>query len=265
MKTISKLIIFAFLVTLVACDKGHDYNDPEGTKPKSKPVFSVKLVDAPSAYDAVNIEIISMKARIDSSWVDFPVENPGVYNLQAFTNGNSMLLVGDTSIAPGVITELRLILGNNNSVVVDGNAYELKTPSGQTSGYKIKMDAQPLEPGGLYRLVIDFDVSKSVHQTGNGKYMLKPVVRGYLETAIGAIAGTVVPPSGAYYVEAVNVTDTAGTLIDQVTGEFLIGTVFPGTYDLTCYATDTTYSDTTITGIIVLAGQITQTDTIFLE
>jgi len=225
MKTTGKLFIFAFLVTLIACDKGHDYNDPQGTNPKSKPVFSVKLVDAPSAYDAVNIEIISMKARIDSNWVDFPVDNPGVYNLQAFTNGNSMLLVGDTSIAPGVITELRLILGNNNSVVVDGNAYELKTPSGQTSGYKIKMDAQPLEPGGLYRLVIDFDVSKSVHQTGNGKYMLKPVVRGYLETAVGKISCTVVPANGAFYVMAFNAVDTAGTFIDQTNGAFLLNTV----------------------------------------
>jgi hypothetical protein len=86
---------------------------------------------------------------------------------------------------------LRLILGTNNTVVIDGISYELKTPSGQISGYKIKMDPQPLELGGLYRLIIDFDVSVSVHETGNGKYMLKPVVRGYLEPVVGAIAGTI--------------------------------------------------------------------------
>jgi hypothetical protein len=255
MKTLSKLLILAILAILSACDKNNDSNNP---------VFSVKLVDAPAGYDAVNVEILYMEANMGNDWVEFPVENPGVYNLQEFTNGNTMLLIGDTSIAPGVMTELRLILGTNNSVVVDGISYELKTPSGQTSGYKIKMDPQPLEPGGLYRLVIDFDVSVSVHQTGNGKYMLKPVVRGYLETAIGGIAGTIVPPASAYYVEALNTTDTTGTLIDQVTGEFLVGTAVPGTYDVTFYA-NSGFSDTTIGGIVVIAGYITQMGIVTIE
>lgn len=255
MKTLSKLLILAILAILSACDKNNDSNNP---------VFSVKLVDAPAGYDAVNVEILYMEANMGNDWVEFPVENPGVYNLQEFTNGNTMLLIGDTSIAPGVMSELRLILGTNNSVVVDGISYELKTPSGQTSGYKIKMDPQSLEPGGLYRLVIDFDVSVSVHQTGNGKYMLKPVVRGYLETAIGGIAGTIVPPASAYYVEALNTTDTTGTLIDQVTGEFLVGTAVPGTYDVTFYA-NSGFSDTTIGGIVVIAGYITQMGIVTIE
>lgn len=264
MRTLSKLIFFSMLVILIACNEENDpYNDDNNDN-KANPVLSVKLVDALSGYDAVNIDILFMKAKIDSDWVDFPVENPGVYNLQEFINGNSLLMIGDTSLSPGVITELRLILGEDNTVVVDGESFELKTPSGQTSGYKIKMDPQPLESGGIYSLVIDFDVSESVHQTGNGKYMLKPVVRGYLETAIGGISGVVEPPDGAYYVEATNVTDTAGTLIDQLTGEFLIGTVIPGTYDVTFYA-NPAFSDSTISGIVVSAGEITLMDTITLQ
>jgi hypothetical protein len=259
MKIKSNLLIIALLALLGACDKNNDSNDPS-----ANPVLSVKLTDAPSGYDAVNVEILYMEANMGYGWVEFPVEHPGIYNLQNFTNGNTLLLIGDTSTAPGVMTELRLVLGTNNTVVVDGISYELDTPSGQTSGYKIKMDQQPLEPGGLYRLVIDFDVSVSVHQTGNGKYMLKPVIRGYLETAIGGIAGTIVPPVGSYYVEAINTTDTSGTLIDQVTGEFLIGTVMPGTYNVTFYA-NPGFSDKTIGGVVVLAGNITEMGIIAIE
>ena len=259
MKIKSNLLIIALLAFLGACDKNNDSKDPA-----ANPVFSVKLTDAPAGYDAVNVEILYMEANMGNGWVEFPVEQPGVYNLQNFTNGNTLLLIGDTSTPPGVMTELRLILGTNNSVVVDGISYELKTPSGQTSGYKIKMDQQPLEPGGLYRLVIDFDVSVSVHQTGNGKYMLKPVIRGYLETAIGGIAGTIVPPVGAYYVEAINTTDTSGTLIDLVTGEFLIGTVMPGTYNVTFYA-NPGFTDRTIGGVVVVAGNITEMGIIAIE
>jgi len=241
---------------MVACDKNDD--------PKDNPVFTVKLTDAPAGYDAVNVEILSMEANMGSGWVEYPVVDPGVYNLLDFTNGNTLLLIGNTTVEPGVMTELRLILGTNNSVVIDNISYELKTPSGQTSGYKIKMDQQPLEPGGVYRLVLDFDVSESVHPTGNDKYMLKPVIRGYLETAVGGITGAIVPPVGAYYVEAVNSTDTSGTLINNVTGEFLISTAMPGTYNVTFYA-NPGFTDKTIGGVTVTAGNITQMGAITIE
>ena len=256
MKILSRLLVIAIVaVMMTACDKNNDSNDP---------VFSVKLTDAPSGYDAVNVEILYLEANLDNGWVEFPAEDPGIYNLLQFTNGNTLLLIGDTPVAPAVMTELRLVLGINNSVVVDGISYELTTPSGQTSGYKIKMDPQPLEPGGLYRLVIDFDVSESVHQTGNGKYMLKPVIRGYLETAVGGIAGTIIPPAGAYSVKAVNTTDTSGTLINLLTGEFLIGTAMPGTYNVTFYA-NPGFSDRTIGGVVVSAGNITQMGIVNIE
>lgn len=263
MKTISKLFFIAMVFSLAACEK-NESGDPTDIDTKPDPVISVKLVDSPADYDAVNVDVIAMRARIDSGWIELPLENPGVVNLLELTNGNSLVLVGDTSLSPGVMTELRLLLGENNSVVVGGQSYFMQTPSGQSSGYKIKMNPQPLEEGGIYGLVIDFDVSKSVHRTGNGKFMLKPVVRGYLETAVGGIAGIVVPPAGAWYVEAANLTDTAGTMIDAITGEFLIGAAFPGAYDVKFFAR-TGFSDTTIFDVAVIAGQVTLMDTLFIE
>jgi hypothetical protein len=256
MKLLSKILLIAILAIMFACGKKDDTKD--------NPVFTVNLTDAPSGYDAVNVEILYMEANMGNGWVQFQVETPGIYNLQEFTNGNTLLLIGNTPVAPCMMTELRLILGANNTVVVDGISYDLTTPSGQTSGYKIKMDPQTMEPGGIYRLVIDFDVSASVHQTGNGKYMLKPVVRGYLVTAVGGIAGKIIPPAGAYYVEALNTTDTTGTLINQVTGDFLISTAMPGTYSVTFYA-NPGYSNKTIGGVAVSAGNITQMGVVTIE
>ena len=203
MKNILNLILFVILFVAFGCSDDNNNNPPAGN-----PVFSVKLVDAPSAYDAVNVEIVGMEANTGTGWITLPLDTTGVYNLLSFTNGNSLPLLNDTVVDPCTITELRLILGTNNTVVVNGETYDLKTPSGQTSGYKIKMEPQTLEPGGIYHLVIDFNTEKSVHQTGNGKYMLKPVVTGYLENSVGGIAGTISPGAGAYYVEATNATDT---------------------------------------------------------
>jgi hypothetical protein len=256
MKTLSKLLFIAILAVLASCDKNNDS--------KNDPVFAVKLGDAPSGYDAVNVEILHMEANMNNGWVEFQVENPGIYNLQDFANGNTLLLIGNTPVAPCMMTELRLILGTNNTIVVDGITYDLTTPSGQTSGYKIKMDQQSMIHGGIYMVVIDFDVSESIHQTGNGKYMLKPVIRGYLETAVGGIAGTIVPSYGAYSVEAINATDTTGTLIDQVTGQFLIGTAMPGTYMVTFFS-NPGFADKTIGGVEVTAGNITQMGLVTIE
>jgi hypothetical protein len=256
MKILSKLFLIAILAVLASCDKNNDTKD--------NPVFTVKLTDSPSGYDAVNVDILHMEANMGNGWVEFQVEAPGVYNLMDFYNGNTLLLIGNTPVEPCMMSELRLVLGTNNTVVVDGISYELTTPSGQTSGYKIKMDPQNMVAGGMYRLVIDFDVNASVHVTGNGKYMLKPVVRGYLETAVGGIAGTIAPPIGAYYVEAVNSTDTSGTLINNLNGEFYIGTSLPGTYNVTFYA-NPGFSDKTIGGVVVAAGYVTHLGVVTIE
>ncbi|PLX02143.1 MAG: hypothetical protein C0595_11925 [Marinilabiliales bacterium] len=263
MKTRKVLISFAafaafamFILLQQSCTK-EDEN-------KNNPVFSVKLIDAPSAYDSVNVEIIGMEAKIDSGWITISIENPGVYNLLSFTNGNSLALINDTIMNPCTISELRLILGDNNTVVENGISYELKTPSGQTSGYKVKMDSQQLIAGGVYYLVIDFNTQKSVHKTGNGIYMLKPVVTGHMETSIGSIFGVISPADGAFYVEATTATDTSGTYINQITGQFIISAVIPGTYNVKFVANEG-HLDKVVSDVTVTLGQTTQMGTITIE
>ncbi|MDA3943260.1 MAG: DUF4382 domain-containing protein [Bacteroidetes bacterium] len=264
MKKRNALISFAafavfalFLLSQQSCKKDDNTNT-------NNPVFSVKLIDAPSAYDAVNIEIIGMEANLGMGWTVLAMDNSGIYNLLSFTNGNSLALINDMVMEPSIISELRLILGINNTVVVDGVTHELTTPSGQTSGYKVKMDPQHLIAGGVYYLLLDFNAQKSVHVTGNGKYMLKPVVTGYLETSIGSIAGTILPIDGAYYVEATTATDTSGTYINPMNGQFLISAVMPGNYNVKFFP-NAGHSEKIVPGVGVAIDQTTQLGTIIIE
>jgi hypothetical protein len=148
--------------------------------------------------------------------------------------------------------------------VVNGVVYELTTPSGQTSGYKIKMDPLPLITGGVYFLVLDFNAEKSIHVTGNGKYMLEPVVSGYLVTSVGGISGTVSPFTGAYYVEATNAGITSGTYINPATGQFLLSAVLPGIYNVQFFPNGG-HPGKIVPGVVVIAGQTTQMGTIFFK
>jgi hypothetical protein len=62
----------------------------------------------------------------------------------------------------------------------------------QLQGIKLNVH-QELSGGYTYTFWLDFDAAQSIHVTGNGKYMLKPVIRLYAETTSGSVEGSVFP------------------------------------------------------------------------
>ena len=257
MKTISKLLfaVAAVMLTVQACKKDEDTT----ASPTGKANFKVYLTDAPGdAYQEVNVDV--QQVEIHSSgggWQILDVLNPGVYNLLDYTNGLDTLILND-SLPVGKISQIRLILGDDNTVMVDSVTYPLTTPSAQQSGLKLQIH-QDLEAGVTYAITLDFDVAKSVHKTGNGKYMLKPVIRTVVEGVDGVIIGKVEPPM-ITPVYAIMGTDTLGAFTDS-TGAFMIQGVAAGTYSL-WITPPATYNDTTITGVSVTNGNVTDVGTI---
>lgn len=134
-----------------------------------------KLTDAPGAYEKVNVDIQGIEVHSESEgWVAFN-SNLGVVNLLDYMNGQTTLLA-EGEIAAGKITQARLILGSENSVVIDGITYELKTPSALQSGLKVNLNNE-LQAGGEYEWTIDFDAAQSIVTSGSGAFILKPVLR----------------------------------------------------------------------------------------
>jgi hypothetical protein len=86
------------------------------------------------------------------------------------------LIAFDSLVSAQMISQVRLILGDSNTVMVDSILYDLSTPSGQTSGIKLQVHTELL-PDSTYVIMLDFDPEESVKQTGNGQYKLKPVIR----------------------------------------------------------------------------------------
>ncbi|MBX2892511.1 MAG: DUF4382 domain-containing protein [Saprospiraceae bacterium] len=165
------LITFALgLVAFFACTK----DDNSGTK--DLVALHIRLTDGPGDYQQVNVDIkeVRIKAANDTSqWVSLNT-NAGIYNLLDFQNGVDTLLA--TGMVPAdVLKEVRFILGPDNSVMVDSIVYPLQTPSAQQSGLKIKIDKSlNLD---INTLTLDFDAEQSVVKTGNGGFILKPVIK----------------------------------------------------------------------------------------
>lgn len=169
--------IIAGLIAITGCDKNED--DVQGTSR-----MTVKMTDAPATYDSVLVEIDHVEVHYaedeehpgaEEGWVSLETK-AGVYDLLQLRNGVTVVLADDEEIPSGNITQMRLVLGNDNRVVIAGISYSLVTPSAQNSGLKINIDNE-LEAGEEYEVVLDFDAEKSIVVEGNGGYSLKPVIK----------------------------------------------------------------------------------------
>ena len=237
-------------------------------KDKGTSRLSVYLTDAPAAYDAVNIDVASVEIKSsddasENGWQTLTLAKIGVYNVLDFRNGMEALL-GSVELPAGRVSQMRLKLGTNNSVVVNGTTLQmpLQTPSAQTSGLKFNIHADLVE-GVTYKVWIDFDAARSVVKTGNGTYILKPVVRTFTEATSGSIKGIALPTEAAPVVSAISGTDTLGAL-PGTDGKYLIRGVPAGTWKVFVDGSNG-YMDSAILNVNVALGQLTDVGTVTLK
>lgn len=201
--------------------------------PKSR--LEVALTDSPGDYEEVNIDIQRVEVHRaegnqNSGWVVLDI-NEGVYDILKLTNGLDTLL-GAVDLPSGRVSQIRLILGSNNTLKVAGEVKPLATPSGQQSGLKLNVQTD-LTGGVTYRITLDFDAARSIVSKGNGEYSLKPVIRAVTEAMSGAIKGHVAPVEATPAVFAIQGTDTVATAFTDSVGYFLLRGIPPGTYKVT--------------------------------
>jgi hypothetical protein len=177
--------------------------------------LSVSMTDAPACgYEQVNITVSKLRVHQSSSvddpnaagWTDItlnPARKINLLDLNDPTQPNFALdNLGETSLAAGHYTQVRLVLVSNsgnpnppfaNSIVLEGQTQEIKldTPSGVQSGIKL-VNEFDVPSGQRVDLLLDFDACKSIVQTGNGMYKLKPVIK-VIPFVLNGIEGFVDP------------------------------------------------------------------------
>ncbi|WP_282036169.1 DUF4382 domain-containing protein [Saccharicrinis aurantiacus] len=244
--------VFALVLgLLVTCWSCKDDDKGEGT-------LSVRLTDSPADYEEVLIDIQEIRINASSSdeggWTSLEDINTGVYNLLEFTNGVDTLLA-DNTLPTGKISQMRLILGDNNQVKIGGVYYNLDTPSSQQSGLKFQINAT-IEDGITYKIWIDFDAARSIVEKGNGGYSLKPVIRTFTEATSGAIEGNITPIEASPLIYAITSDmDTFSTYADKEDGYFMIRALPSNQYDVKIIPQDG-YLEKIITDIDVTNGSV---------
>lgn len=272
MKHLSLLFTITFLLFLgfTGCDST---NDDGGTG-----TMEVAMTDAPANYDSVNVTINSVRVHKnsdaetdstesdeeaeDSGWVTITDEQMKV-NLLELTNGNQVSL-GSEELEAGTYSQIRFVLGDDNTVTVDGETYDMQTPSAQQSGLKLNVNAE-VEENTTYTLLVDFDAARSIVQQGHGGYLLKPVLRAVNLAETGSIAGNVQPTDFKTNVMAISDEDTVTSTITADDGDFKIIGLTEGSYDVAFDPDSDQYADTTVTDIEVATSQETELEDMQLE
>lgn len=171
--TIARFLLLALPLALLnpGCNEGND-----DAPLNHMSLLTVRLTDAPLDVDEVNIDLQSILVKGPGGSEEITLNtNAGIYNLLDLQNGIDVL-VANAMLSLDEIRQVRLVLGENNTVVVDGEEFDLKIPSGSESGLKIQVC---LDLAGMprYDLILDFDAAQSVFQSGNGRYMMHPAIR----------------------------------------------------------------------------------------
>jgi len=141
------LVSFVAVIAFYSCKK-----ETQNT------TLQVRMTDAPLAVEEVNIDLQSIEVKFDkdsTKWFTLTT-NAGLY------------------FPTGYLKEIRLIVGSNNSIKVNGQVYPLTIPSGEESGLKIKVNKKL--QATIETLLIDFDAALSIKEESDG-YKLRPVVK----------------------------------------------------------------------------------------
>jgi hypothetical protein len=237
-------LMASLLALLVAgCGGGGGGGEAAAAAPGT---LGVSLTDAPACgFDKVNVTVVKVRVHqsssasdTDAGWTDITLNPARKIDLLSLTNG-VLDNLGETPLAAGHYTQLRLVLDPNtavglaNSVVPSGGVETaLVTPSAVQSGIKL-VNEFDVASGQRVDLLLDFDACKSIVKRGNGTYALKPVIK-VIPFALNGIEGFV---GTALLGSNVMVTAQQNGAVIQTTapgadGKFFLAHLAPGNYDV---------------------------------
>lgn len=161
----------------------------------------LKLTDAP-VDDALEVVIVFTAVelqRAESAGTTINFEAPRSIDLLKFRDGLTTTLLDGVTVPAGQYSGLRLLISAQQNLqsgsyirLRDGRQFPLFIPSGQETGLKL---VRPfvVAQGGATRLLVDFDLRKSVvappGQAPN--WFLRPALRLVDELQVGTLTGSV--------------------------------------------------------------------------
>jgi hypothetical protein len=169
----SLLISFLAIVLLTSCTK------EEESTPFDNSLVNVKLVGTPTQLSSFNLEILDIQLRVledetdPNAWLSLNTINTGIHDLTNFTDNHVINLVDFKQVPSEFIYSIKLVLGDENSVVKNGVEYSLDIASEYENASVNILEKQLLE-NKLYDFTIELNIDESVRFSSPNEVKLDP-------------------------------------------------------------------------------------------
>lgn len=298
MQTSRRRAAFAILLAvgaaaLAGCSNGSPAGD--AASPGATGTLRMSLTDAPYPFDLIDQAMLTID-QVSVHFADVPDDTTGgtdgflvvdgttrTVNLLDLRNGLTEPLV-DAEVPVGTIDQIRLHVTDASVTLTDGRQFDLKVPSGETSGLKAFPEPGIAVVGDLSTdLLLDVDVSRSFlaipaapnRASDIRGFHFHPVVRVANLSDTGSISGVVTgdagtpadlsddaPISGAT-VTAVAGDGTSTSTATDVDGKYTFLGLPVGGYTLTASAANHDPLDLSVT--VVAANAVGGADFLLAE
>lgn len=178
-------LLFAVVLTFAGCSDSSP-SSPSG----QSATFNLRLTDSPfNDARAVLVTFSEVTAhRTDSDWTTIPFTGGATTrtcDLKKLENSEDVL--GTGPLPAGDYTQVRLVVQSaklyfDNPSTGSACATSITAPAGKMADLRIPSGEVKLNRGfkiptsGATTMVVDFDGDKSIHETGNGTFMMSPVI-----------------------------------------------------------------------------------------
>lgn len=144
-------------------------------------IISVSLKAKSGELNEVFIEVKDVQLKLASNlsapgnWVSLNTTNQGVYNFYDLQENSKLLLVENVSLKSDYLQELKLVLGDENSIIINSQFFDFNISENGLLEAKNSIGLQLL-PGKIYDIIIEFDIDESVIFNQQDGFNLEPKI-----------------------------------------------------------------------------------------
>ena len=162
MKTLQlskKLLIVLVLGTFITSCSKEDINENSDFTS-----ISVNLTSESAVYKQVYLDVKEVQIQIEAdetnpnAWVSLGSDSAGVYDFSDLKEDEELVIVQDLVIPVAHIYRVKLVLGNDNSIVMNNVVYAIDTASNES----VNIVDRALKANMSYEFTIAFELDKSL-------------------------------------------------------------------------------------------------------
>lgn len=171
--------IKSFLISLLVIVLFTSCSTEEDTSTIENSLVNVNLVGTQTQLSRFNLEILDVQFRVledetdPNAWISLNTINTGIHDLTDFTGNHVITLVDFEQIPSEFIYNIKLVFGQENTVVRNGIEYVVDIASEYDNSSVNVLEKQLVE-NKLYEFTIELNIDESVYFSSQNEVKLNP-------------------------------------------------------------------------------------------